>query len=315
MRKRQKARRKPRSETVPARYRSDVVSGNDLDDTYNGIDLPSIKSLTDRSREFRAEEFRHNIEIDYADLREVGLFPPVDQQRRIAEQFRLIKRPLIDNASGMGAYQSDDANLIMVTSALPGDGKTFNCINLALSMATEKDKSVVLVDADVAKPHISRLLGLEDRPGLIDLLTDMDRSIQDTLVATDVRGLSILPAGREDEHATELLASSKMAALAEALSTTCADRFVIFDSPPLLVTSEARVLAKSMGQIVLVVCAGKTPQAAVVEAASGFDPNKPASVVVNRFSQSFSGAYYGVYGAPYGGSGGYPDEKEQSVRR
>lgn len=178
MRKRQKARRKPRSETVPARYRSDVVSGNDLDDTHNDIDLPSIKSLTDRSREFRAEEFRHNIEIDYAHLREIGLFPPVDQQRRIAEQFRLIKRPLIDNASGMGAYQSDDANLIMVTSALPGDGKTFNCINLALSMATEKDKSVLLVDADVAKPHISRLLGLEDRPGLIDLLTDLDRSIQ-----------------------------------------------------------------------------------------------------------------------------------------
>ena len=196
------------------------------------------------------------VEIDYDLLYEAGLLAPSKQQRHIADQYRLIKRPLLENTSGRGAYQAPDANLIMVASPLSGDGKTFNCINLALSMATEKDKSVLLVDADVAKPHISNLFGLSKEPGLIDLLMDENRYIGETLLKTSVPGLRILPAGRHNEHATELLASKRMVSVVDVLSKTYPDRVVIFDSPPLLATSESRVLASQMGQIVVVVCAG-----------------------------------------------------------
>lgn len=236
------------------------------------------------------------VTVDYDSLRENGLLAPDVQQRQIADQYRIIKRPLLDNITGRHAHQAADANLIMVASPLTGDGKTFNCINLALSMATEKDRSVLLVDADVAKPHISELFGLQDEPGLIDLLIDGDRDVEELILATNVPGLDLLPAGRRDEHATELLASNRMAKVANDLSTRFSDRVVIFDSPPLLMTSEARVLASRMGQIVLVVCAGVTPQQAVVEAVESLDDEKAISTVLNRSSYGFGSGGYGGYG-------------------
>jgi exopolysaccharide/PEP-CTERM locus tyrosine autokinase len=184
---------------------------------------------------------------------------------------------------------------------LPGDGKTFNCINLALSMATERDKSVVLVDADVAKPHISSLFGLEKEPGLIDLLTDSSRDPKEFLLRTNVPGLRLLPAGRHDEHATELLASRRMAAVVESLSKTFPDRLVIFDSPPLMVTSEARVLASAMGQIVLVIRSGVTPQKSLIASLDSLDHDKAISIVLNQASRGFGSDSYGGYG--YGGYG------------
>lgn len=242
------------------------------------------------------------VQIDYAALRSAGLLAPVDQQRSLADQYRLIKRPLLVNASNEGAYQADNANLIMVASPLPGDGKTFNCLNLALSMATEKDKSVLLVDADVAKPHISSLFGLEDQPGLIDLLTDDTLDVGKCLLKTNVPGFRIMPAGSRNEHATELLASRRMAGIASTLSRTFPDRVVVFDSPPLLATSEARVLASLMGQIVLVICSGRTPKDAVLQSLESLDSEKAISVILNQATSGFGSETYGGYGG-YGGYG------------
>lgn len=241
------------------------------------------------------------VNIDYDLLRKAGLLAPDAQQHRIADQYRLIKRPILNIASGQGAYQSDDANLIMIASPMPGDGKTFNCINLALSIATEKDKSVLLVDADVAKPHISRLFGVDNEPGLIDLLTDESLAVGDLLLRTNVPGLRLLPAGQSNEHATELLASKRMASIVETLSTTFPDRIVIFDSPALLLTSEAPVLASLMGQIVVVVCAGVTPRHAVLEAVEILDPEKAISLVLNKSGKGLDVDGYGGYG--YGSRG------------
>ena len=218
----------------------------------------------------------------------------------MADEYRLIKRPLLDNAYGKGAYQAKDAKLIMVAGALPGDGKTSNCVNLALSMAVERDTSVLLVDADVAKPHISELFGVRDEMGLIDLLGNRDLQVSDVAIDTDVPGLSILPAGHYDEHATELLASRRMEELVSGLSERYPDKVVIFDSPPLLPTSEARVLASLMGQIVVVVCAGHTPRNAVVEAVGTLDPEKAINVILCQTSSGFGGAEYGRYGSVYG---------------
>ena len=240
------------------------------------------------------------VRVDRDMLQESGYLAPADQERHLAEEYRNLKRPLLDNASGRGAYTGDDANLIMVTSALPGDGKTFNCINLALSMAAEKDVSVLLVDADVAKPHISRLFGIDDQPGFTDLLKDKSTEVDAVVMSTDIPGLRILPAGCRDEHATELLASKRMRKVIDVLSKSYADRVVIFDSPPLLVTSGSRVLASSMGQIAMVVCAGWTPQQAVLEALESLDDSKAINLILNQSASGLGSASYGAYKYGYG---------------
>jgi protein-tyrosine kinase len=233
-------------------------------------------------------------------LRSEGYLAPHDQERSMADQYRLIKRPLLDNASGKGAILSDDANLIMVTSALPGDGKTFTCINLALSMAMEKDTSVLLVDADVAKPHVSDLFGVSDQPGLIELLKHKDRKATEFVLRTDIPGLRLLPAGTPDENATELLASRRMKRITAELSASYPDHVIIFDSPPLLVTSEARVLASAVGQIAMVVRAGKTPQKAVTDAIESLDKSKAANLILNEADAAFNSTIYSGYGYGYG---------------
>lgn len=240
------------------------------------------------------------VAVDRDLLREAGLLAPEDQERYIADQYRLIKRPILDLAMGGLADTPEHANLVMVASALPGDGKTFNAINIALSTAVEKDTSVLLVDADVAKPHISELFGLGDEPGLIDVLLDQSMSIGDAIVRSDVPGFSLLPAGKPHELATELLASRRMAAVVDELSRSVPNRLVIFDSPPLLITSESRVLASSMGQIALVVCAGKTPKHAVESAVDSLDEEQAVNLILNQAGTSFGDARYGQYRYGYG---------------
>jgi protein-tyrosine kinase len=234
--------------------------------------------------------------IDREALRREGYLAEHGQERYLADQYRLIKRPLLANANNKGGSQADDANLIMVTSALPADGKTITCINLALSISREKDKSVLLVDADVAKPHVSALFGVEEQPGLIDILKSDHITAADVIIGTDVEGLSVLPAGPPDEHSTELLASRKMKRLLQDLSSRFPDRIVIFDSPPLLVTSEARVIADGVGQIALVVRAGKTPQQAVFDAIDGLDEDKAVNLILNESGSGSVVDGYGVYG-------------------
>lgn len=248
--------------------------------------------------------------VDRDCLRTAGLLAPADQERDLADQYRKIKRPLLDLASGRTAHTTDFMNLIMIASALSGDGKTFNCINLALSMATEKDTTVLLVDTDVAKPHISRLFGIDKEPGIIDLLVDENRSIEEVTLRTDVPGLSILPAGQSNEHATELLASKRMAKIIAQLARVYPERIVIFDSPPLLATSEALVLAGLVGQIALVVCADRTPRQAVREALDTLDETKAINLILNQAGTSSDYFDYARYG--YGSAIRYNPSEKQS---
>lgn len=238
---------------------------------------------------------RKLIEVDRSTLRKAGFLAPEDQERAMADQYRLIKRPLVDYASGKTSNSSECANLIMVASALPGDGKTFTCINLALSMALETEKSVLMIDADVPKPNISQLFGAEKEIGLIDIVNDGSLKLEDVVMQTDVPGLSILPAGQYSELATELLASRRMERLAVDLSKRYPDTLMIFDSPPLLVTSEARVLAGHMGQIVVVVYSGHTPRHAVSEALECLDRSKSVSLMLNQADSGVGAAYFDRY--------------------
>jgi protein-tyrosine kinase len=236
------------------------------------------------------------VHIDRAALRTETILPPEHQERQLADQYRQIKRPIIANALGRGESQVPGGHLIMIASALPGEGKTFTSINLALSMAMEKDISVLLVDADVAKPRVSAIFGLSQERGLLDLLRDENLAVDSVVLPTDVPRLSILPAGKHSDMATELLASERMQQIAEFLGTSDPDRIVLFDSPPLLLTSESRVLATVVGQITLVVRAGSTPQQAVLDALDLLGEGKPIGLVLNQCDEQTRTGYYQYYG-------------------
>lgn len=236
------------------------------------------------------------VTIDYAALRAVELLPAETEERRLKQEYRQIKRPLIANAMGRGGPELANGHVILVSSALPGDGKTFTTINLALSMALEKDVSVLLVDADVAKRHVSRVMGIENEPGLLDVLRDENVDVESKIIDTDIPGLSLLSAGKNSATATEHLASARMEAIVKQLVANDPNRIVLVDSPPLLLTSEARALASVCGQIVLVVRAGATPQQAVLEALQMLGEGRSIGIVLNGGSEENRRGYYGYYG-------------------
>lgn len=243
--------------------------------------------------------------IDRSALRAAGYLPDENQGRRFADEYRQIKRPILDKAfATQGAPAPDPGlRLIMMASALPGDGKTFTSINLAFSLSRERDYGVVLVDADVAKPHISSIFGVAEEDGLLDALGDANLDPTKLVLATDVNGLSILPAGRVREGATELLSSNRMTEVARQLLAAYPRRIILFDSSPLVVSSESRALAAKAGQIVMVVRAGKTPHHAVREALDALDQHGNISLVLNQGRRSLMDGYYGYSYGQYGSAG------------
>jgi protein-tyrosine kinase len=237
------------------------------------------------------EHALRRVSVDLNAIRAAGYVPEEGQERRFADHYRQIKRPLIESA--LASEAQPETRLILVSSALPGDGKTFTAINLALSLARERDVSVLLVDADVPKAHITNVFGMHGEPGLLDALTDESLDVQSLIVRTDIRGLDLLPAGRPVEGATELLASERMAQLASRLITRNPRRLALFDTSPLLVSSEARALVRLSAQVVLVVRAGVTPRHAVLDALAQVDEGKMRGLVLNQAAISKGDGYYG----------------------
>jgi protein-tyrosine kinase len=240
------------------------------------------------------------VEIDEHSLRSAGLLPPEYQARQIARQYREIKRPLIASALGRGAARIPDGQLILLASALPSEGKTFTALNLALSLSLEREVQVLLVDGDVMKRHISRLLGVAGEPGLLDVLEDPGRDIESAILPTSVRGLSVLPAGPPNENATELLASERMRSVASRMVKAHPNRIVLFDSPPLQLATESHALAQTAAQIVVVVRAGMTLQRDVLDALSLIPEGKHVSLVLNQSVTASTGYYQ--YETDAGGS-------------
>lgn len=253
------------------------------------------------------------IQLDLLQLEANGLLVPTSARSQQANQYRVIKRPLIKNAMGKGASVIANGNLIMITSALPGEGKSFNAINLAMSIASEMDNTVMLVDADVARPSVMRMLGLPPSPGLLDLVVDDSLDMSSVLLKTNVEKLTILPSGTPHPRATELLASDAMTRLLEEMASRYPDRIIVFDSPPLLITTESRVLASHMGQVVLVVNAGKTLKTEVKQAIDTIDNCPVKLLLLNRSSSLFKGGYGYGYGYGKGYGYGYGQAQEQAA--
>jgi exopolysaccharide/PEP-CTERM locus tyrosine autokinase len=239
------------------------------------------------------------VKLDMDALTKAGFIRPDSPRSQLADEYRVIKRPLIDNAMGKGAAATRNGNLIMITSALPGEGKTFTAANLAMSIAMELDHTVMLVDADVARPTVLEKLGLSPSRGLLDVLQDDSIELSQVLLRTNVEKLTILPSGTPHPRATELLASEAMVRLLEDMASRYADRIVIFDSPPLLVTTEARALASHMGQVVVVVKAESTTHADVKHALATLEACPVVLMVLNQALKSAADGYGYGYGYGY----------------
>lgn len=214
-----------------------------------------------------------------------------------SDEYRRIKRPILSNAIGKSASLLEKGNLILVTSSIPGEGKTHTAINLALSIAHEQDHTVLLIDCDVTRYGTSRLLGIDGKPGLVDILENNDVSVSDAILRTDIPTLSLISAGKQHEFVTELLASQKMSEFVSEIGERYDDRIVIFDGPPLLPTPQAQVLTSLVGQVVFVIEAGKTPQALVEEALNMISKEQATGLVMNKSEgiSARSGHYYGYY--------------------
>jgi len=233
------------------------------------------------------------VPIDQNALRAAGMLPPAHQEHEIAQQLRRIKRPLINNALGRGVAALARGNLIMITSAVPGEGKTFMSLNLALSMRLEEDITVLLVDGDFVNPRITQILGLNNRPGLLDIVKDATISPESVIVPTDLPGLAC----RQEPNATELVASARMHQVISKLGSDDPARLVLFDSAPLLVTTEAQALAHFAGQVVMVVHAEHTQQHIVFDALETLAEDKPAFLVLNQITRHSHSGYYYEYGS------------------
>ena len=233
--------------------------------------------------------------IDRDNFREGGFIMPEAPVSPLAEEFRIIKRQLLQAASGKTGIAEDKRQTLLVCSAGPDEGKTFCAINLALSMASEKDVEVLLVDGDFSKPEILSILGVEGGPGLIDAIADPSSDPEDFVIQTDVDRLSVLPAGRQANNVTELLASRRTRQVLDGLTTRNPKRIVIFDSPPTLVASPASILASKVGQIVMVVRADITREAELREAVGLLSGCDHLSLMLNGAGFASNSRRFGSY--------------------
>jgi receptor protein-tyrosine kinase len=253
------------------------------------------------------------VKIDTARLAARNILTPETKRNRTVEEFRLIKRMVLSRRWGEGGAPG---NTIVVTSALPSEGKTTMAINLAMSIAAEEDLRVLLVDADFIKPDALRQLGITASKGLIDVLQNPSVDISEVMLRTNIEKLSLIPSGQLHERCTELLASARMDEIIAELASRYQDRILIFDSPPLLVTTEAVALASHMGQIVFVIQAGRTKRESVTNALEMIGEGPQLGLVLNRTTARFGnldfGSYYGAYNYGYGyGHGHAADQTEQ----
>ncbi len=247
--------------------------------------------------------------LDRGRLASFGIAIPSSARSRTVEEFRLVKRNL------MAAWSQNDligdrrsGRLIMITSARPGEGKTFTSINLALAFASERDVKALLVDIDTQHPGLPKIFGIPGDKGIVDVLAG-SRELSEVLIQTNLPNLMLLPAGRGGPHVPELLSSREMGALLVELTQRLPDRFVIIDTPPCMASSDAAALAPLVGQIVFVVEAHSTQQAEIEAALSMLSACPQISLLLNK-SDTLASEHFGSYGYYYHS----PDDGNDELR-
>lgn len=280
----------PAPPAAPRPAPTPVVASEPAAAIRRGSDLEAAETAADRRM----------VAVDRDLLAEQGMVVPGTAVTPLAEEFRLVKRQLLLTARAVAGDDADRARMVLVCSARQDEGKTFCAINLALSMAAEKDVEILLVDADFAKPDVLERLGLDEGPGLLDALAGTIDDLEACILDTDIPGLSILPAGTRSASDTELLASDRARAILDRLAAANPRRIVIFDSPPVLAASPASVLALHVGQVMLVVRADRTTESDLREAVAMVDACEHIQLVLNAVSFQPGGRRFGSY---YGEAG------------
>lgn len=250
-----------------------------------------------------------SVHLDLDRLAAAGYLVPDQDRSVLAEEMQIAKRALLDRRGARAR-----GGLVMVTSALPGEGKTFCSINLAMSLASEVDTSVLLVDADVLRPSVLARLGVRAERGLLDLLVDNRCQLADVQLATSLPKLDLLHTGMVRSRATELLASAAMDQLLSQLAAESPGRIVVFDAPPLLLTSAAATLASRVGQVLMVVDAARTSKQDVVQAYAAVEHCPEVMSLLNRYDGPPQGRRNGGYGYGYGYGYGDGDGDEPVLR-
>lgn len=272
------------------------------------IPAPSYVSEAPQARSATIQPHAE-IPLPRSRLRDLGTLPPENHEQQIADQYRKVKRPLITRTLELDALPGSCARALMVTSALPGDGKTFTSLNLALSLALERDFTVLLVDGDVAKRDLTSTLGAQAQPGLLDLIADDGLTVDACTLATDQPGLLFMPSGAPRSSAPELLGSTRMRNLVARTLEQYPSVLMLFDSPPVLLTSEAPALRTAVGQVIMVVHAGVSLKQSVSDALHVLGTSRPVSLLLNQAAPRI-GQGYG-YGYGYG----YPAPSEGGIRQ
>src|SRR6516165_3929950 len=236
--------------------------------------------------------------LDRGRLAGYGITIPSSARSRTVEEFRLVKRNLMTQFSqGDSSVDQRSSRLIMITSARPGEGKTFSSINLALAFASERDVKALLVDVDTQHPGLPKILGIPADNGIVDVLTGT-LELSEVLIQTNIPNLMILPAGRGGPHVPELLSSRGMNVLLEELTNRLGDRFIIIDTPPCMASSDAAALAPLVGQIVFIVEAHSTQQAEIEAALTMLGACPRISLLLNK-SDTLASEHFGSYGYNY----------------
>jgi protein-tyrosine kinase len=274
------------------------------DSEPNSVAEKNFPPVTEREQgtteTLATQENSTSVTLDLRRLEQRHLVSLSSERRLINEEYRVIKRKLITNAFGPLSHTLKHPNLILVSSSRPGEGKTFSAINLALSIALEQDKTVLLVDSDVLRPSISKTLDINHDVGLTDYLLSSDVKASDIILSTNVERLKIITAGRPHHLSTELLASERMLMLVNEFASRYPDRMVIFDAPPLLGVNETAVMASMCGQAVVVVEENSTKLTEIEQAVALLPKDIATGFLINKAHRN-QGKGYG-YGYYYGAS-------------
>ncbi len=268
------------------------------------VDTPSADIALKTGSAIDAEKVVERVSANNKDIRKIdrqwlsdnNMIVPDGPVTSLSEEFRIVKRQLLLAArGGKGVQAVENGERILICSAHPNEGKTYTSANLALSLASEKDNRVLLIDADFAKPSILSTLNIDGGPGLMDALADPNLDVNEMVLETDVDGLSVLPAGSQSNQDTEYLAAARTSRVIEKLSRDDPNRIIIFDSPPALAASPASVLALHVGQTLMVVHADKTTDSALRDALSLLSGCDYVQLLLNRANFSPSGRKFGSY--------------------
>jgi len=260
--------------------------------------LPTAVKAHDTAQDAKPQDMgarSRQVHIDLDRLAAQGYIVPHATRSLLVDEFRVIKRPLLGNIAAVAANKLDRPNLIMVTSSLPGEGKTFVALNLAMSIAAELNHTVLLVDADPSRSSLLTRMGLPAGQGLIDKLLHPEIDLSDLILATNVAKLALLPVGTPSAQATELFASASMDLLLEEMAHRYRDRVILLDAPPLLPSAEARALSLHAGQILFVVQAGRTHQGTVQQSLAMLQDHPMVFTLLNQSRGPKAGSPYGYY--------------------